>query len=487
MKLPLWAKALDAVAIIMAILAISVAITGGFRIVVFDVRISVTDWWRPALWSLIALAVRHAIIRHDPLPQRVAAGSRRWWQSPDTRIVLPIHLSSRLGVILIGFLAVILVGFPPEAEKRWRIYDNDFLDLPARWDTGWYLGIAMEGYRFNPNARADYQQNIAFFPAFPMSVRYLSTVLGRQPLWTGVGISIVAFYFALAYLLRLARSELGDEEQAVTAVTLLAAYPFAVFFSAAYTESLFLLTLVGAVYHFRQNQLWRSAFWGFVCGLTRPPGCFLSIVLGLMAVAPMWDAARWRVICHRQWLAEYRQAIARRVGAGARHADVFCVCVSADRQRVPVDDADQAWGRVYRGLDSIVSDRFAFITNNGLYSYASTQTIDLFYSLAVLLALVAVVPVYRRLGLPYAVFIILNVLPPNVGRRHVIDGTSDVNRVSGVFVAGCGGAGAPPHHVADGFRPAPGLRCRDVFHVATFCFERATSSHRMAPAFRRGI
>ncbi len=142
----------------------------------------------------------------------------------------------------------------------------------------------------------DYQQNIAFFPAFPMAMRYLSAVFGRQPLWTGVGISIVAFYFALVYFLRLARSELGDEEQAVTAVTLLAAYPFAVFFSAAYTESLFLLTLLGAVYHFRQNQLWRSAFWGFVCGLTRPPGCFLSIVLGLMAVAPMWDAARWRVI-----------------------------------------------------------------------------------------------------------------------------------------------------------------------------------------------
>ena len=41
---------------------------------------------------------------------------------------------------------------------------------------------------------------------------------------------------------------------AVTAVTLLAAYPFAVFFSAAYTEGLFLLTLVGAVYHFRRTS-----------------------------------------------------------------------------------------------------------------------------------------------------------------------------------------------------------------------------------------
>ena len=32
--------------------------------------------------------------------------------------------------------------------------------------------------------------------------------------------------------------QLGDEDAAVTAVTLLAAYPFAVFYSAAYTEAL---------------------------------------------------------------------------------------------------------------------------------------------------------------------------------------------------------------------------------------------------------
>ena len=91
--------------------------------------------------------------------------------------------------LLVGFLAVILIGFPPEAEKRWRIYDNDFLDLPARWDTGWYLGIANEGYQFDPNYGPAVQQNIAFFPAFPISIRTLSPFFGRQPLWTGVIIS----------------------------------------------------------------------------------------------------------------------------------------------------------------------------------------------------------------------------------------------------------------------------------------------------------
>jgi hypothetical protein len=412
-KLPLWARALDGVAIAIAILALSVAITGGFRVTAFGARLSITDVWRPLLLLAIIVAARHAAVRSAPLHQRIAAGTTRWWRAADTRAVLPIHLATRLGVLAVGFLAVILIGFPPEASNRWRIYSNDLLDLPSRWDTGWYLGIATTGYTYAPDSTAQYQQNIAFFPAFPMAMRALSPLFGRHTLWTGVVISIAAFYFALVYLLRLARSELGDDDQAAAVVALIAAYPFAVFFSAAYTEGLFLLTLVGAVYHFRQNELWRAAFWGFVCGLTRPPGCFLSVVLGLMAVAPMWDRARWRPIVPppNGWPdIGARLLAASAPGLGMLAFSAFIYQLTGNAFQWTMQNA--AWGRVYRSLDSIVSDRFAMIANNGFYSYASTQTIDLFYSLAVLLCLAAVWPVYRRFGLPYAVFIILNLLPP---------------------------------------------------------------------------
>lgn len=418
MKLPKWATALDVVAVVMAIIALSVLVAGGFRVELFGARLSVRDWWRPALWSLVALIVRHAIVRHHPLPQRVARAVVRWWRHPDTRTVLPMHLATRGGVLAVGFLAVILIGFPPEASSRWRIYSNDFLDLPARWDAGWYLGIAMEGYRYDPNAPASLQQNIAFFPAFPMTVRYLSAVLGHQPLWTGVGVSLVAFFMALGYFLRLARDELRDEDQALTAVMLLAAYPFAVFFSAAYTEALFLLTLVGAVYHFRHDQLWRAAGWGFLCGLARPNGSFLSIALGLMAVAPMW-AKMWRPASAGRGPADgtagwpqigKRLLSASAPGFGMLAFSAYIYQLTGHPFRWTMQNA--AWGRVYRGLDSLVSDRVDFITNNGLYNYASTQTIDFFYLLAVLFALGSVWPVYRRFGLPYAVLLLVNVLPP---------------------------------------------------------------------------
>jgi hypothetical protein len=405
-KLPLWARALDAAAVIMAILALTIAIIGGFRINILGARLSVTDWWRPALWFAVAVIARHAVIRRPPLPRRVAGGLATWWRYPDTRTVLPIHLATRFGVLVVGFLAVILIGFPPQATNRWTIYQNDLLDLPARWDTGWYLTIANAGYMYRPEAAETFQQNIAFFPAYPMAMRHLSAIFGRQPLWTGVAISIVAFYLALVYLLRLARSELGNDDQAVTAVVLIAAYPFAVFFSAAYTEALFLLTLVAAVYHFRRDELWRSAFWGFVCGLTRPPGCFLSVVLALFAVAQ--SAAADRPFDTRGFVRRLLAASAP--GLGMLTFSAFIYRLTGHPFQWTMQNA--AWGRVYKGLDEIVTDRIDFIANNGLYAYISTQSIDLFYILAVVLCLTAVWPVYRRFGLPYAVFILLNVLPP---------------------------------------------------------------------------
>src|SRR5688572_20152610 len=190
--LPKWATVLDAVAVLMILVAISVAISGGFR--VLDGRLSVTAWWRPALIAVIAIGLRHALVRRQPLHQRVIRGAAGWWRAPDTKVVLPIHLASRFGVLIIGFLAVVLIGFPPQATNIWNIYGNQLLDLPARWDTGWYLGVANEGYVYVPDSPANHQQNIAFFPAYPMAIRYLSVLFGRHVLWTGVVISFVAFY-----------------------------------------------------------------------------------------------------------------------------------------------------------------------------------------------------------------------------------------------------------------------------------------------------
>src|SRR6185436_18861557 len=98
------------------------------------------------------------------------------------------------------------------------------------------------------------------------------------------------FFGALVYLYCFAREMLGDDGEAGAAVWLLATFPFALFFGAVYTESLFLLGAVGTFYHFRRREFLRAGAWGLLVGLTRPPGCFVSVPLAILAVEPLLPA-----------------------------------------------------------------------------------------------------------------------------------------------------------------------------------------------------
>ena len=118
----------------------------------------------------------------------------------------------------------------------------------------------------------------------PMLMRPLGTLFGMRDsaatrerrmlraLWAGVVISLAAFLWGLHYFVRFGRELIGPE-RAANAALLLAAYPFAVFFNAPYTESLFFLAAVAACYHFRRGEWISSSCWGLLAGLTRPNGC----------------------------------------------------------------------------------------------------------------------------------------------------------------------------------------------------------------------
>jgi hypothetical protein len=74
-------------------------------------------------------------------------------------------------------------------------------------------------------------------------------------------------------LYQLARDDLGDAPAAAAGVTLLASYPFSVFHAAVYTESMFLLAVVGARAGFQSASVgFHACLWGALAGLTRPNG-----------------------------------------------------------------------------------------------------------------------------------------------------------------------------------------------------------------------
>lgn len=400
--------ALDVFSVLALLLALTVFFTGGFREWLPWGRISLTSWERPVLVAILALVARHLLQPRPTIAGRLTGWGRVAAAAPGVTTAVPIVLSTRAGVLLVGFLAVTLFGYRADVPVPWRVYENEFLNLPARWDTGWYMDVASSGYRWAPS-QVTQQQNIAFFPAYPMLMRYGSLFFARNLLWTGVLISWVSFFAAMVYLYRFTRERFGDDVGSVS-LALLASYPFAVYFSTAYTESLFLLTVVGACYHFERNELWRAGAWGLLAGLSRPNGCLLSVVLALIAVRPLWPF-RFRDMRIGDWVGiADRIAVAALPGIGMLFYSTFIFFLTGHPLQWAMQNA--AWGRVYGGVDALVAERAAVIAGEGLYAYAATRTVDAFYVAAVLFVLATLWPVFRRIGFPYAVLIVINVFPP---------------------------------------------------------------------------
>lgn len=371
-------------------------------------------WWAWAAWCGSAALVRRLAGGGWPSPGRVLA---RWFlplvTSPAFRAALPPFLATRLPLLLAGYLALVAIGFPPGTQE-WRVSPDPLWNMPARWDTGWYLGIASRGYEWQ--GRTDRQQNIVFFPAFPMAMRAAGALLGGRYLLGGLLVSLCAFFAALMYLYRLARCDL-DHDASVMAVTLVATYPFGVFFGAVYTESLYLLCVTGAVYHFRRAEWVRAGIWAFVIGMTRPNGVTVAIPLALMWIGPIVAGNHPRLLA---WLAgpqlvKRRNSMALLLAAGAPAAGLLCyVTFNYWMTGDPLAwmHAVRAWGRSVPGAAPPPGGAMGWSPAQALFDLLPGSPKEAFNMSAGLFMAALVVPVTWRFGAPYGLFIVLVLLPP---------------------------------------------------------------------------
>ncbi|WP_187369213.1 mannosyltransferase family protein [Baekduia soli] len=205
-----------------------------------------------------------------PLADRadLAAAWRAFWIS---RVVVWAAGLAAIGVW--GQQAAHRVAFDPAGLTRPYGPLADLLVGPAaRWDSVWFLAIAGSGY--------DGGDRTAFFPLYPLLVR-VGGILCGSPLLAAIAISCAAFLAALAVLHRLAVLEVGDEA-ARWAVLALALFPGALWFSAAYSESLFLLVSVGAVLCARTGRWAAAGVLGALAAATRSAGLLLLVPLALL-------------------------------------------------------------------------------------------------------------------------------------------------------------------------------------------------------------
>jgi hypothetical protein len=408
---------LDWLTVAAVVIAILVLLFGGFREHVAGVRISVRSWERLAIIAALLTAIRHRYLPRPTLPQLFAARIVRFWQSESRREIWPAFVATRLGVLLAGYLAVVTIGFAPGTE-RFRASDNAFANLVARWDAAWYLGIVTEGYNWNGNPKR--QQNVVFFPAFPAATRVVGVFFGHNWLATGLLLALTAFFVALLYLYRLAR-DLLDADRARTGVWLLAAYPFAAYYSAPYTEAFYLLGSVSAFFYATRGQWWHAAAAGFFVGLCRPNGFLIALPLGVLVLQRMLQE-------RRMLLAACAPIVAPLLGILTYSAFLYVRFGDALAWR----KGQLAWSRTYVGVwpavRALLEDRYNLIVHEGLYRYSVDSPYDLMYTAAAVFVLISVIPTMRRFGVAYGLFTLANILPP-----MLIGGMMSIGRMTSVL------------------------------------------------------
>ncbi len=203
----------------------------------------------------------------------------RWlWMSTLLFVV------TRLGVFLIAYLAVPLIADSPNTPPyHLRAPENVVLDvLGSRWDTGFYVSIAEEGYRYEGVPLP----SVAFFPLLPLMMRAITPIVGDAVL-AGVLLSNVMLFLATLLFYRLVDDQWG-QAVADRAVWYWLIFPAAFFGSALYTESLFLLEAIGALYFARRGYWEVSGLLAIAAALTR----FVGLIVAPMLLVEWW--MQWR-------------------------------------------------------------------------------------------------------------------------------------------------------------------------------------------------
>ena len=190
---------------------------------------------------------------------------------------------TRLGLILVAYLAAPLIQDASDTIYHLRGTENLFVDVfGSRWDTGFYVSIAEEGYI----AGGVPLPNVPFFPLLPLMMRVITPLVGDAVV-AGLLLTNLALLGATIVFYWLVEAEWG-EAVAGRAIWYFLIFPAAFFGTALYSESVFLFCAISALYLARRGY-WESAgLMGFAAALSR----LMGVTVAALLVLEWWQ--QWR-------------------------------------------------------------------------------------------------------------------------------------------------------------------------------------------------
>jgi Gpi18-like mannosyltransferase len=206
---------------------------------------------------------------------------------PITRTALLAAISSRalLYALLIfgsqlAFLQKVHSNSAWETRMEFRSERllPELIRISMPGDSWWYRSIALQGY--GPRADANGVPNYAFFPLYPLLVRYAGPT--RDFALDGLIFSNAAFAVALVLLGFLGMRAGLTEDESQRAILFLAFFPTSYFCSMPLTESLFLMLSLACLLAGYSGRWGIASAFGALAALTRLAGGLLLLPLAIL-------------------------------------------------------------------------------------------------------------------------------------------------------------------------------------------------------------
>lgn len=310
----------------------------------------------------------------------------------DNSLPIKLFFVSRLGLFLLVYLSLALVSMS-ETSDQWRGNpQNLFIDGWSRWDSGWYRGIAENGYT---NGLMELGLDTAFFPVYPLAIRFLSAFIGDTNL-SGIVISNAAFLAALIVLFKLLPIR-HDSRITEHTLTLICFGAFSFFFSAVYSESLFLLAAAGAFYFCERKQYFWAACWAAVASATR--------LLGIMLVVPLL------VLYLEQIEYDWRKIKPDILLFAIAFLGTFSFMIFlAQKFGNPLQfvNSQRPWGAL-NPLEIIIPTINSALSIRSILA-GTFLMMNAIHLLVLIVSIFLALAYYRKIGLPYTVFAILAIV-----------------------------------------------------------------------------
>ena len=145
-------RALDALTLVAFLLVLVAAVFGAVTMYLGPVRVSLRGEPCPLSSPLPPLPSAMPRILGAPLPRRLAAADAIALAANLPLSAAARAVASRVAVLAVGYLAVLTIGVVQPATGL-ELSGDPLFNLPARFDAGWYGGIALDGYSFEGTIR----------------------------------------------------------------------------------------------------------------------------------------------------------------------------------------------------------------------------------------------------------------------------------------------------------------------------------------------